>query len=155
VTKSRLAQLFSILRTSMPTQRDSRLRVDERRCRRVLLLSAACSSRESLAFVPWRGATNRHKVASLLPTQSRGLDRLYSLSLFTGSLQDLQRPYLHGVPHSNTNTGRSCWHGRNSLFCKSAYLHVRRHLYCLVTTCAATPVLSCHDARNATCILNF
>jgi hypothetical protein len=66
--------------------------------------------------VLWRGATNRHKVASLLPTRSRGLDHLYSLSLFTGSLQDLQRPYLHGVPHSNTSTGRSCWHGRNSLF---------------------------------------
>jgi hypothetical protein len=29
--------------------------------------------------VLWRGATNRHKVASLLLTRSRGLDRLYSL----------------------------------------------------------------------------
>jgi hypothetical protein len=50
VTESRLAQLFSILRTSMPTQRDSRLSVDERRSRRVLLLSAACSSRGSQRF---------------------------------------------------------------------------------------------------------
>jgi hypothetical protein len=50
VTKSRLAQLFSILRTIVPTQRDSRLRVDERRCRRVRLLAAACSSTGSQPF---------------------------------------------------------------------------------------------------------
>jgi nuclease HARBI1 len=50
VTKARLAQLFSILRKSMPTQRNSRLRVDERRFRRVILLSAACSSRGSQPF---------------------------------------------------------------------------------------------------------
>jgi hypothetical protein len=39
--------------------------------------------------------------------------------------------------------------------CKSAYLHVRRHLYCLVTTRAATPVttpvLPSHDACSDTC----
>jgi hypothetical protein len=46
----------------------------------------------------------------------RCLDRLYSLSLFTGSLQDLQGPYLHGVPRNNASAGRSCWYGRNSLF---------------------------------------
>jgi hypothetical protein len=38
-----------------------------------------------------------HKLASLLPTWRRGLDRLYSKSLSTDSLQDLQRPHLHGV----------------------------------------------------------
>jgi hypothetical protein len=53
-----------------------------------------------------RGSTqSRHKVAYLLPTRSRCLDHLYSLSLFTGSLQYLQRPLLHGVPHNNTSTG--------------------------------------------------
>jgi hypothetical protein len=62
------------------------------------------------------GIHSRHKVASLLPTRSRCLNRLYSHSLCTGSLQDFQRPYLHGVPHNNTSTGRACWHGRNSLF---------------------------------------
>jgi hypothetical protein len=53
---------------------------------------------------------------NLLPTRSRCLDRLYSLLLFMGSLQDLQRQYLHDVPHNNASTGRSCWYGRNSLF---------------------------------------
>jgi hypothetical protein len=62
------------------------------------------------------GNHSRHKGTYLLPTRSRCLDRLCSLSLFTGSVQDLQRPYLHGVPHNNANTGRYCWHGRNSLF---------------------------------------
>jgi hypothetical protein len=41
----------------------------------------------------------------------------------------------------------------------SAYLHVRRHLYCLVTTRAATPVttpvLPRQDACSDTCILIF
>jgi hypothetical protein len=50
VTKSRLAQLFTISRASMLTQRDSRLRGDERRCRRVLLLAAACSSTGSQRY---------------------------------------------------------------------------------------------------------
>jgi hypothetical protein len=62
------------------------------------------------------GNQSRHKVAYILPTWSRCLDRFYSLSLFTGSLQDLQEPCLHGVLHNNTSTGRSCWHWRNSLF---------------------------------------
>jgi hypothetical protein len=62
------------------------------------------------------GNRSRHKVSRLLPTRSRCLDLLYSLSLFTGSLKDFQRPYLHGVLHNNTRTGRSCWQGRNSLF---------------------------------------
>jgi hypothetical protein len=48
------------------------------------------------------------------------------------------------------------WHRRE---CKSAYLHVRRHLYFLVTTRAATPVtkpvLLCQDACSDTCILIF
>jgi hypothetical protein len=50
VIKSRLIQLFSILKTSMPTQRDSRLRVDDRRCRGVRLLAATCSSTGSQPF---------------------------------------------------------------------------------------------------------
>jgi hypothetical protein len=64
VTKSRPAQLFSILRTSMPTQRDSRLRVDERRCCRVLLLASACSSTGSQRF-------DMASVSSLLLWQGR------------------------------------------------------------------------------------
>jgi hypothetical protein len=47
--------------------------------------------------------------------------------------------------------------------CKRAYLHVRRHLYCLVTTRVATPVttpvttpvLPCQDACSDTYILIF
>jgi hypothetical protein len=62
------------------------------------------------------GTQSRYKVAYLLFTRSRCLVRLYSLSLFTGSLQDLQREYLHGVQHNNLSTGRSCGHWRNSLF---------------------------------------
>jgi hypothetical protein len=45
------------------------------------------------------------------------------------------------------------------IVCKSAYLHVRRHMYCAVTTRAATPVttpvLPCQDACSDTCILMF
>jgi hypothetical protein len=80
-----------------------------------LALSPSTPARSPRATV--RGSTHcRDKVAYLLPTRSRCLNRLYSLSLFTGSLQDLQRQYLHGVPHNNKSTGRSCWYGRNSLF---------------------------------------
>jgi hypothetical protein len=54
----------------------------------------------------------------------------------------------------------SRWHlvgAVQARYFKSAYLHGRRHLYCLVTTRAATPVttpvLSSHDACSDTCIL--
>jgi hypothetical protein len=62
----------------------------------------------------------RHKLASLLPTWRGGLDRLYSKSLSTGSLQGLQRPHMHGVPHGTPSAGRSCWHGRSGLFSAKA-----------------------------------
>jgi hypothetical protein len=42
--------------------------------------------------VLWRGVTNRHKVASLLPTRSRGLDRLFIF--FT----------IHGLPPRSPET---------------------------------------------------
>jgi hypothetical protein len=46
--------------------------------------------------------------------------------------------------------------GRARRRCKSAYLHIRRHLYCLVRTRAATPVttpvLPCQDACSDTSI---
>jgi hypothetical protein len=62
----------------------------------------------------------RHKLASLLPTWRRGLDRLYSKSLSTGALQDLQRPHLHGVPHGTPRAGRPCWRGLYGLFSAKA-----------------------------------
>jgi hypothetical protein len=70
----------------------------------------------AVATVRGEGTQSRRKDATLLPTWIKGLDRLYSLSIFTGSLQILQRPYLYGVPHNNTTRGRSCGHGRNSQF---------------------------------------
>jgi hypothetical protein len=66
------------------------------------------------------GKMKRHKLASLLPTWRRGLDRLYSKSLSTGSLQGLQRLHLHGVPHGTPSAGRPCWHGRYGLFSAKA-----------------------------------
>jgi hypothetical protein len=89
VTKSRLAQLFSILRTSMPTQRDSRLRVDERRRRRVLVLSATCSSRGSQPFdlasasclLLWLRRRSDIQGAHVL--RARMLSRVFSLDVVT------------------------------------------------------------------------
>jgi hypothetical protein len=66
------------------------------------------------------GNMKRHKLASLLPTWRRGLDRLYRKSLSTGSLQGLQRPHLHGVPDGTPSAGRPCWHGRYGLFSAKA-----------------------------------
>jgi hypothetical protein len=74
---------------------------------------SGCGNR--LFVLPSVRNTKRHKLASLLPTWRRGLDRLYSKSLSAGSHQDLQRPYLHGVPHGTQSAGRPSWHGRYAL----------------------------------------
>jgi hypothetical protein len=146
VTKSRLAQLFSILRTSLPTQRDSRLRVDERRCRRVLLLAAACSSTGSHRF-------DMASVSCLLLRQRRRKqwrpnagDRGGRARARVRTAQGNGEP-----PLVAEGDGDRPWRAG----CKSAYLHVRRHLYCLVTTRATTPVLPCQDTCSDTCILIF
>jgi hypothetical protein len=114
----------------MPTQRDSRLRVDERRCHRVLLLAAACSSTGSHRF-------DMASVSCLLLWQRRRKQWRPNAGGRGGRARARVRMAQGDgePPLVAEGDGDRPWRAG----CKSAYLHVRR------------PVLPSHDACNDTC----
>jgi hypothetical protein len=119
VTKFLLAQLFSILRTSMPTRRGSLLRVDERRCRRVLLLAAACSSTGSQRFdlasvsclLLWLRRRSDIQAARVL--RARMLSRVFSLDVLTN--YDVISQMRFSKRHVRTLSSLIPWRGTTIL----------------------------------------
>jgi hypothetical protein len=114
----------------MPTQRDSRLRVDERRCRRVIFLAAACSSTRSQRFdltsisclLVWLRRRRDVRVARIL--RAWILSRVFSLDALTNN--DVISQMRFSKRHIRVIASLIPWRKTNIL----GKVRTSRRLYC-------------------------